>query len=61
MKIIDFTAVNEVNKPIDDMIFQDIYASGLEKEMATCSSILALEIPRGVWWATVLRIIQSWT
>ena len=45
MKIIDFTAVNEVNEPIDDMIFWAIYASGLEKQMATCSSILALEIP----------------
>ena len=45
MKIIDFAAVNEVNEPIDDMIFQAIFASWLEKEMATCSGVLALEIP----------------
>ena len=35
----------------------------LEKEMATHSSILALENPmdRRVWWATVHRVTRSWT
>ena len=35
----------------------------LEEEMATVSSILAWRIPvdRGAWWATVHRIIKSWT
>ena len=35
----------------------------LEKEMATHSSILALEIPwtgRGAWWATVHGVAKSW-
>ena len=36
---------------------------GMEKEMATHSSILAWGIPmdRGVWWATVHRVAKSWT
>ena len=35
----------------------------LDKEMATHSSILALENPmdRRVWWATVHRVTRSWT
>ena len=35
----------------------------LEKEMATHSSILALENPmdRGAWRATVHRVTKSWT
>ena len=35
----------------------------LEKEMATHSSILALENPRdgGAWWAAVYGVAQSWT
>ena len=31
----------------------------LEKEMATHSSILAMD--RGVWWATVHGVTKSWT
>ena len=33
----------------------------LEKEMATCSSILAWEIPmdRGAWWATVHEVTKE--
>ena len=33
----------------------------LQKEMATCSSILAWENPmdRGAWWATVCGIAES--
>ena len=35
----------------------------LEKEMATCSDILAWESPmdRGPWWATVHEVTKSWT
>ena len=33
----------------------------LEKEMATHSSILAWELDRGAWWATVLGVAKSWT
>ena len=35
----------------------------LEKEMATHSSVLALENPRdgGAWWAAVYGVAQSWT
>ena len=35
----------------------------LEKEMATCSDILAWESPmdRGPWWATVHGVTKSWT
>ena len=36
---------------------------GLEKEMATHSSVLAWRIPgdRGAWWAAVYGVAQSWT
>ena len=35
----------------------------LEKEMATHSSILAMEnsMDRGAWWATVHGVTKSWT
>ena len=35
----------------------------LEEEMATHSSIFAWRIPtdRGLWWATVHGVTQSWT
>ena len=35
----------------------------LEKELATHSSILALENPMdvGAWWATVHGVAKSWT
>ena len=35
----------------------------LEKEMATCSSILAWKMSwkGGTWWITIHRIAKSWT
>ena len=35
----------------------------LEEEMATCSSVLAWEIPwdSGAWWATIHGVAKSWT
>ena len=35
----------------------------LEEEMATNSIILAWESPmdRGAWWATIHRVMKSWT
>ena len=33
----------------------------LEKEMATHSSVLAWRRDRGVWWAAIYGVMQSWT
>ena len=40
-----------------------LYFHALEKEMATHSSVLALENPRegGAWRAAVYGVAQSWT
>ena len=35
--------------------------SGKSLEEATYSSILAWEIPRTAWWATVHGVAKSWT
>ena len=47
---------------LSDFIFT-FHFHGLEKEMATYSSVLALENPRdsGAWWAAVSGVAQSLT
>ena len=38
---------------------QETWEDPLEKEMATHSSILAMD--RGAWWAAVRGVTESWT
>ena len=49
---------------IQEMWVQSLdWEDPLEKEMGTCSSLLACEIPwtEGVWWAAVHGVTKSWT
>ena len=43
--------------------FDVSYTTEMEKEMATHSSILAMEnsMDRGAWWATVHGVTNGWT
>ena len=55
--------VAEHETQLSDFTFT-FYFHALEKEMATCSSVLAWRIPgrdRGAWWAAVCGVTQSRT
>ena len=54
--------VTEGRTRLSDFTFT-FHFHALEKEMATHSSVLALENPRdrGAWWAAIYRVAQSWT